>query len=74
MVEIMDGIVNCVAYCEGRRVANIEISKISEMTSVPTPRCCFCVRMDLREGANSVMGTHQEIDRCVRAPSPGDFV
>ena len=27
----MEGIVNCVAYCEGRRVANIEIKKISEM-------------------------------------------
>lgn len=27
----MEGIVNCVAYCEGRRVANIEISKISSM-------------------------------------------
>lgn len=27
----MEGIVNCVAYSEGRRVANIEISKISEM-------------------------------------------
>lgn len=28
---IMEGIVNCVAYNEGRRVANIEINKISEM-------------------------------------------
>lgn len=27
----MEGIVNCVAYYEGRRVGNIEISKISEM-------------------------------------------
>ena len=28
---IMEGIVNCVAYSEGRRVANIGISEISEM-------------------------------------------
>jgi magnesium transporter len=27
----MEGIVNCVAYCEGYRIGNIEISKISEM-------------------------------------------
>jgi hypothetical protein len=26
----MEGIVNCVAYCEGNRVGNIEISRISE--------------------------------------------
>ncbi len=27
----MEGIVNCIAYCEGRRAANIEISEISDM-------------------------------------------
>src|SRR4051812_42367813 len=29
-VANMEGIVNCVAYCEGHRVANLEISKIGE--------------------------------------------
>ncbi len=27
----MEGIVNCVAYCDGNRVGNIEISRISEV-------------------------------------------
>jgi magnesium transporter len=27
----MEGIVNCIAYCEGRRVANIDIAKIREI-------------------------------------------
>lgn len=27
----MEGIVNCIAYCEGRRAANIEISEISDI-------------------------------------------
>ena len=31
----MDSIVNCIAYCEGRRVANIGIGQISEMLRQP---------------------------------------
>ncbi len=27
----MEGIINCIAYCEGRRVANINIAGISEV-------------------------------------------
>ena len=49
------------------------ISKISEMTKVPTPRCCFGVLMLLREGANFFMDMCLEVHRCECVLSPEGF-